>query len=421
MRNHLAWWGMVTLIGAGGVPLVCTADEPPAEATTLGEALTDGNLLLFLRPRWEHVEQDGKPKDADAFTMRTLIGWRTKPWHGLSATVEGINVGHIGSQDYNDDPAAAAASPYPVVADPDMSGINQLYAQYTGVPETDIKVGWQSVKLDNVRFIGNVDFRQVMQVLDAAAIENKSIENLSIYAAYVWRVRNILDQQLGSRTPLVNLRYGWKPGNDIIGYAYLQDQAKTNQNAATGFADNSNQIYGVRANGAYPLGEKWKLLYTAEYAKQDDYGDGDSRIDADYYHVGIGGQWGPFFLRVDQEKLGSNDGVYGFQTPLGTNHLFQGWADQFLTTPRAGIRDTFLAAGAKVWKLNLYAEAHKFETAFGGIDLGSEFDLGVTWPIMKRLSAKFEYADYDAAEAGPTPDTTKVDVRKVWLTLIFQY
>jgi hypothetical protein len=40
---------------------------------------------------------------------------------------------------------------------------------------------------------------------------------------------------------------------------------------------------------------------------------------------------------------------------------------------------------------------------------------------MKRLSAKFEYADYDAAEAGPTPDTTKVDVRKVWLTLTFQY
>ena len=393
------------------------AEDPPPEAASAEEALTGGKLLLYLRPRWEHVEQDGKQFNADAYTMRTTLGWRTKPWHGLSATVEGINVGHIGPGFYNDNPAAA--SPYPTVADPDMTSFNQLYGQYTGLPKTDIRAGWQSVKLDNVRFVGNVDFRQVQQVLGTAAIENKSIDNLNIYAAYVWRVRNILNQQLGSQTPLINLRYGWKPGNDVVGYAYLQDQAKTGQ--STGFADNSNQIYGVRANGAYPLGEKWRLLYTAEYAKQDNYSDGDSRIDADYYHLGIGGKWGDYFARIDQEKLSSNEGLYGFQTPLGTNHLFQGWADQFLTTPRFGIVDTVVSGGAKVWKLGLYAEYHTFDSDFGSVDLGSEFDLGVTWPFMKRLTAKFEYADYNAGERGPTADTRKVDVRKVFLTLIFQW
>lgn len=417
MNNTVGMLGLALLLG-WALAQGAAAAEASEPATTLDEALTGGNLLLYLRPRWEHVEQDGKPNDANAYTMRTLIGWRTRPWHGLSATVEGINVGHLGSQDYNDQPAVTT-SPYPTVADPDYTGINQLYGQYAGVPDTDVKVGWQSIKLDNVRFVGNVDFRQTMQVLDAAAVENKSIENLRVYAAYFWRQRNILGQQIGMAMPVVNLHYGWKPGNELIGYAYLQDQAKTGQ--STGFSDNSNQIYGVRANGGYPLGEKWKLLYTAEYAKQDNYADGDPRIDADYYHFGIGGQWGPFFVRVDQEKLGSNDGLYGFQTPLGTNHLFQGWADQFLTTPKAGIRDTYLSGGAKIWKLGWYAEYHDFETAVQGIDLGSEFDLGVTWPIVKRLSAKFELADYNAASPGPTPDTRKVDVRKLWLTLIFQY
>ncbi len=395
------------------------AEEPPAEAATLEEALTGGKLLLQLRPRWEYVAQDGKPEDANALTMRTLLGWRTKPWHGLSVTVEGINVGHLGSKDYNDNPAAV--SPYPTVADPDVTQINQLYGEYTGLPQTDIKVGWQSIKLDNLRFVGNVDFRQVMQVFNAAGVENKSIDKLSVYAAYLWRQRNILGQQLQMEMPLVNLRYGWKPGNDVVGYIYLQDQARTGQNAGTGLADGSNQIWGLRANGAYPLGEKWALLYTAEYAKQDSYAGSSPVIDADYYHLGIGGKWGEFFARVDQEMLGSNDGRYGFQTPLATLHLFQGWADQFTTTPKSGIRDTYLSAGAKVWKLTLYTELHTFETVDGSFDLGNEFDVGVTWPIAKWLTAKVEYADYHAGSGGPPPDTRKVDVQKFWLTFVFQF
>jgi hypothetical protein len=102
----------------------------------------------------------------------------------------------------------------------------------------------------------------------------------------------------------------------------------------------------------HPFGDKWKLLYTGEYAKQNDYAGGDARIDAYYLRLGVGGQLGDFALRVDRELLSSNDGLYAFQTPLGTNHLFQGWADQFLTTPRQGIRDTFLSASAKIKKRN---------------------------------------------------------------------
>jgi hypothetical protein len=412
----------IGLAGVSGAGIACAADAATEEAANLGEAITGGKLLLNLRPRYEHVDQVNKPEDANAFTLRTLLGWRTRPWHGLSATVEGINVTHLGSQRYNDAPSQAASSRYPLVADPDMTGINQLFAQYTGLPETDARVGWQSIKLDNVRFIGNVEFRQVMQVFDAVSVENRSIDKLNVYAAYFWRRRDILGDQGSMDMPVLNLRYTWKPGNDLIGYAYLQDQPKTGQ--SIGFNDNSNQIYGVRANGSYPLGEKLKLVYTAEYAKQDDYADGDPRIDAEYVHLGAGPQLGNWFLRLDYELLSSNDGVYGFQTPLGTNHLFQGWADQFLTTPRQGIQDYYVAAGGRIGKLALYLEVHQFKSDAGSIDFGNEFDVGLTYPLafLKGLTGKLEYANYNAVDrVSGDALANKVDVRKFWATLIYQF
>lgn len=412
----------IALASLGSAGAATGADAAPDQAESLIDAVTGGKLLLNLRPRYEYVEQVNKPEDAHAFTLRTLLGWRTKPWHGLSATVEGINVTHFGSDSFNDAPSQAATSRYPLVADPEMTGINQLYAQYTGLPKTDARVGWQSIKLDNVRFIGNVEFRQVMQVFDAVSVENKSIENLNIYAAYFWRRRDILGDQTSMDMPVVNLRYTWKPGNDLIGYAYLQDQPGTGQN--TGFSDNSNQIYGVRATGGYPLGEKLKLLYTAEYATQNDYADGDARIDAEYLNLGAGPQFGDWFARFHYELLSSNDGVYGFQTPLGTNHLFQGWADQFLTTPRQGIQDYYVAAGGKLGKLAVYVEVHEFRSDAGSIDFGNEFDVGLTYPLefLKGLTGKLEYANYNAVDRVPGDAlANKVDVRKFWATLIYQF
>jgi len=419
----LLGFGTAAAIAAYGWS-AAAAEEPPAQAATLGEAISGGKLLLNLRPRWEHVEQDNKPENGDALTLRTLYGWRTKFWKGLSVTLEGINVENLNGHDFTVTPSAT--SPYPVIADPDDSDINQLYLDYTGLPKTLVRGGRQSIKIDNVRFIGNVEFRQNMQMFNAVGVENTRLPDTRLYAGYLFRQKTTLATEREIDAPIFNARHTWKPGNNLIGYAYLQDQAVTGQNLNTGpvagFTDNSNRIFGVRADGAYPIGAKWKLLYTAEYADQSNYSGGDSRIDADYWHLGAGPQFGDWYVRVDYEQLGSNDGLYGFQTPLGTNHLFQGWADQFLTTPRQGIRDLFLVAGGKLRKLGIYAEVHRFESDFGGIDFGEEFDIGLTYPLLKGLTGKIEYADYSAGDAVPGDAlANKVDVRKFWLTLVYQF
>ena len=259
---------------------------------------------MNLRARYENAHQDGK-QTAEASTLQTLFGWRTRPIWNTSLTLEGINVGRL-DDDYND--GQNGKSQFPVIANPDDTYINQLYVDWAGLPATLIRGGRQVVKLDNVRFVGNVAFRQVMQVFNGVTVENKS------------------------------------------------------------------------------------LLYTLEYAKQTDYAHGDARIDAHYLRLGIGGRWGGYFLRADREQLSSNDGEYGFQTPLATRHPFQGWADQFLTTPSQGLRDTYLTGGAKIEKAQLIAEYHRFKSDFGGIDFGNETDLGVSYPLLQKLTGRFEYA-----------------------------
>ncbi|HWQ39222.1 MAG TPA: alginate export family protein [Burkholderiales bacterium] len=388
------------------------------DAGSLSEALTGGKPILNLRPRLEIVDQDGRPENGHALTLRTLAGWRTGPWRGFGATLEAIDVGRA-NDSYND--GLNGKNQYPVIADPDNTDVNQLYVDYTGAPATVVRAGRQSIKLDNVRFVGNVEFRQVMQVFNGITAENRSLPRTRVYLGYLGRLKTVNTRQHKTDTVLANLRYALSETESVAGFGYFQDQADAIARAAFSGAaptDTSNRILGARLDGARPLRAPWKLLYTLEYADQAGYADGDGRIDAHYLRIGAGAQWNQVYARIDRELLASDDGRYAFQTPLGTNHLFQGWADQFLTTPPQGIDDLFFSAGAKAGKAQLLAEYHRFDSDVGGLDFGSEFDFSVAYPLRAKLLGKFEYADY---QAGDVAAGSPRDIRKIWLTLIYNY
>lgn len=337
------------------------ADEAPetvAEYSFLDSVRT-GTPLTSFRLRYEHAEQDGLANHADAWTLRSLIGWQTAPFHNFSIGAQIINVGKFGS-DFNDKANGVnqpGRSTYAPVVDPDFTNINQLYLDWTGLRNTKVRLGRQSVKLDNVRFIGNVEFRQVMQVFDGVAIENKSIEDLELYGAYFTRVRNINTDLKPDDTGILHAMYRISPSESLTGYAYFYDQEHVPV-----ASDISSKTFGLRLDGSRKLNDDWRVLYTAEYAKQNDLDDSGKRtpaqgeVDAHYYKIGGGAGYGNWFARVDQELLSSNNGKYAFQTPLGTNHLFQGWVDKFLVTPAQGIRDTFITAGGKVGDVTLLTE-----------------------------------------------------------------
>ena len=406
-------WSMSFWVPAGALAQAQVADEK--QPSLLG-TVTGGKLLLNLRPRYERVEQDGKAFDANALTLRSLLGWQTGSFHGFSVTAQMIDVGR--AHDHYED-GKNGNTQYPRVADADNTDINQLFLDYTGLPFTRLRLGRQSIKLDNVRMVGNVEFRQVMQVFNGFSVENKSLPKTTVFAAHLERLKNIFGDQKQVKIELLNAAYQWSPGNNLIGYGHFHEQKTTA--SATGFADSSNRILGLRADGAYPLNETFKLLYTAEYAKQNDYADGDARINAEYIRAGIGAGWAKYYLRIDHELLSSNNGAYGFQTPLGTNHLFQGWADLFLTTPAQGMRDTFVSAGATLGKAKLLTEYHDFKSDVGGIHFGTELDFGVTYPLAKGLHGRFEYARFREDDVLAPAAARKRDTDKLWVTLTYNF
>lgn len=403
-------------LAAALLPLCAAADEAPVDPSPIA-ALASGHPLLQMRARYESVEQDGKTENANAMTLRTLFGYATGSWHGLSATVQGINVGHLGEQNYND--TLNGRTQLPTVADPDFTGLNQAYLQYDAIPDTTVRLGKQAITVDNQRFLGNADFRQVMQVYSALDVVNRSVSGLELSAAYIWRMQTVFAQQQQLRTELLHADWSWQPANHLVAYALVINAPKTP--TTTGLVNSASQTAGLRADGAWPLAERWKGLYTAEAAHQEPVDGGDGRIGATYEHAGLGTAFDGYSLRGDFERKGSNNGTYGFQTPLATNHLFQGWTDQFLSTPAQGIRDTYASLAAPLPWLTASAEYHRLKSDFGGLTYGHELDAALTAPLpwCKGLRAKAEYGDFHEEDPLTPATARKRDIRKVWLTLVY--
>ena len=304
--------------------LVLAEDNQSNGDLSLLDAIKNGKPMTSFRLRYDYKDEDAK-LSTHAFTLRSLIGWQTAPFHDFS-----VGAQIIGVSDFNNDFNAKqwgvntpGKSGNALIQDPNYYNINQLYVDWTGIPSTKVRLGQQSLKLDNVRFIGNVEFRQVMQVFNGVTLENSSIKDLDLMGGYYTRLRKATtSQELSEDTGILHANYHLSPTENLIGYAYWYDTngdkfAVSTGASLTGTAmDLSNRTLGLRLDGAHPVNQEWKVLYTAEYAKQDHISNGNSNIDAHYYKLGLGGSWNGWFARVDQELLSSNNGNYAFYTHL---------------------------------------------------------------------------------------------------------
>lgn len=436
MRCKMRQVTLSILVGLASTAFSVQAEEVEALPDyTVWDAIKGGKNMSNFRLRYEHVDQEGKPETADAFTLRSLVGWQTAPFHNFSLGVQLINVAKLDNR-YDDrklgDPEPGMGD-YPIVVDPNDTDVNQLYLDWTGIKNTRFRVGRQQINLDNVRFIGDIGFRQVMQVFDGYSVLNKSLPNTEIYLAHLERVKQISTRLQEGELEIVNVKYRLSPAESITGYGYFSNFetptiAKTSVLGPN--TDQSNKTLGLRFDGTRRINDDWRLLYTAEYAKQTDYSGGDERIDAHYGRAGIGAGYKAWFARIDHEKLSSNDSQYAFQTPFGTNHLFQGWADHFLVTPAQGIKDTFITIGGKpLDKLVLHAEYHvinsdedfaEFGGGFGN-KFGREFDFAATYNVNSSFLVKAEYANFKEDERVAAAAGRKPDLEKIWLTMMYTF
>ncbi|MCG3169494.1 MAG: hypothetical protein CALGDGBN_01013 [Pseudomonadales bacterium] len=385
-----------------------------AEASgTLVDAIRNSDLKFHFRYRYEDVNQDNALDTAEASTLKSRLTFTTQAWQGWQAQVEIDDISPIGDDDYNS--TNNNETGYSVVADPEGTEINQAWIAYSGLCDSTLKFGRQRVLLDNERFVGGVGWRQNEQTYDGGSIVNKSLPDTTITYAYVYNVNRVFGPEDGttaawlgdweSDISLLNVNYTGLKVGALSAYAYLMDIDDAEAQ--------SNETYGLRFAGKQALGKTVNLLYTLEYARQEDYGDNPVGYEADFYAL-EGGLALPYAvtLTLGQEVLEGDESKAGqmFRTPLATLHKFQGWADMFLTTPNGGIEDTYVGASVVFAGITAAAVWHDFEAEDGNSPYGEELDLSLTRKFGQYLTGMLKYADYDA-------DNLAVDTRKVWVQL----
>ena len=397
-----------------GLPLIAAgaliAATPPA-ADSLASAFTRAKISLNARLRWEYADQ-ANLRESDAFTLRTRIGFTTAPVDGLQATVEGENIAALNNpDDYNAAGSNRGGAGRTVIADAPVSDVNQAWLAYTEAADT-LKIGRQRIVLDDARFVGDVGWRQNMQTFDAATFTAAPLDHVTTFYGYVSRVSRVFGNKapqpdFTSDSHLVNVAYTGLPYGKLTAYAYL-----------LGFRNsvvNSSDTFGASFAGAAPITRGAKATYRVEYAVQQDARNNPLSYRADYYRAELGAVVAPFDVGAGYEVLGSDGGRKGFATPLATLHAFNGWADEFLTTPAAGLRDAYVSGGVAlpggfpaklIW--------HQFRSDFGSHDYGNELDAVLTHKIGKAWLLMAKYAHYD----GKPPF---FDTDKVWLQTEFTY
>ena len=376
-----------------------------ASEHSLHDAVSKGEVSGNVRLRYESVDQDNALKDADALTIWTRLGYSTASYHGVSGVLEFEDSRNVlGLDDYNN--ALGKNTNYSVIPDPETTEVDQAYLQYS-VDKLMARLGRQVITYDNQRYVGPVGWRQDRQTFDALRLSYSPSDSLSLGYAFLNQRNRIFAEarDVAAKDHLLNLGYDTGFGK-LSAYAYLLEEDDG--------PDNALDTFGLRYAGNQEL-ESIDLMYTAEYATQKAEA-GASDFDADYFSMTAGVGIKGITIALGYEVLGSDAGNYGFSTPLATVHLFNGWSDQFLSTPVNGLEDMSVTvkgglAGGK-WAV-VYHDYSADEPGPGVDDLGDEWGVAYNRSFAGNYSAGVKYAMYSAGDTA----AGKVDTNKLWLTL----
>jgi hypothetical protein len=401
-----------------------------AHAGLIDDLFSKGRPVIDLRGRYEAVDDAGKAVNANAITLRARLGYETGSWNGLSLQADFDQIWAIGDAAYNSTRNGKTA--YAIVADPAMTALNRLQFSYASDFDTKFVVGRQRLLIGNQRFVGNSAWRQHEQTFDALSMVNNSIAGLTLTYAYLYRINRVYGPDLPvpsntaaaaagqagayrSHSHVIDGVYSGVPGLKLEGYTFLLDFNPPGnatlplQAAAT--ARLSTATVGGR--GDYTLAiEAVTGKISAEYAHQTNYRNNPLSFGLDYW-LGEGSlTWQGVTGLAGYESLGGN-GTIGFSTPLATLHIFNGWADLFLTTPANGLNDLYFKLGYGMpadfvmsKSLSLNAAYHDFKTDNLNRGIGTEWDLQAELMVDASLSVMVKYADYAGSGAafGGFPD-----------------
>lgn len=409
--NRILPAGFLAMTTAG-CPVQADMTKDIEDALNFYHYGNNGAVKMDLNYRWENVDQDqgaGQPHTANANTARLRLGLLSPTFYDLQAYAE-YEGNYAMQEDYNSTRNGRTA--YSIVADPDLSELNQAWLSYKGIQDTLIKVGRQRIKFDDDRFIGNVGWRQMESTYDSILIthNNQTLFGLTVNAGYLDSTRTIFSTKEKLNAPILNVNYKAGDWGNLIGYGYWLDYREPEN------FYKSSQTYGLRFDGKSPqFFDTVSAVYTAEWGKQSDYADNPNHYQADRINLMAGLSAYNLTVSGAVEQLNGYGRNKTFNTPLGTNHAFQGWADLFINplnnnTLGHGIRDVFATASYKLMNDSLIVTGvyHDFSDDTGSMQYGKEWDFSLLKKFGKHYSLLAKYANYNADGFG-------TDTQKIWL------
>lgn len=358
-----------------------------------------GKLSLNIRFRFEAFERDGAPFTAPSYapTLRATLGYETVSYHGFSAFAQGEAVAVTGPADYSVPALPSMNRPdRPAILDPRSLQLSQGFVKWThelSNTNVTVTVGRQELALNDGRFLSISTWRQVHGTFDAARIEADLPRNFSITYAFINRLYrvdgyNATDGSLPMHSHLWNLVWLKPEKARIALYGLLLDYHSPSQ------FTNSTQTYGLRATGPYVLDKNWNVIYTAEYAKQKNFGSNPNRVDANYYLGELGPGWRGFGLKAGYALLAGHSATDLLTTPAAPP--FNGWTDLFVNDPilgpASGLEARYLNASGPIRVLGgavatvIFYDYHSDNLH---VHYGQEFDAAMAYKV-KRVSDRWE-------------------------------
>ncbi len=443
MKSKSLSLGALVLFVGGGVLLSGNTSNVKAESI-LNKPVNSVKPYIQIRPRYEYVHTSNSPsvKDAKALTTRIKVGVKLNgifQVNGLNAVLEGVDVEAL-VDDYDKSLShtdTIGKNNYETVLDPDNARLTQAYISYT-INKTTLFFGRKYVAIDDHRFIGTVDWRQMPQSFGVVGIQDNTINGLNILIAGIYERKGIIDNlntdwKADKMPIIIDVSYKIIPAVRVKAFGYL--------------ITDIHNTYGVKADGKVDLGNGLKFSYLGEYAVQRDPYKTQRKakkpdIDTNYYRVAGNlafstGNIGTFFGGIEYTYFGDkNNKSQGFSTPLATLHKFEGWSDVLLKGAANGydfgMKELKVSFGYKhpvfgkfiVAYLDFQSDKNPNGTAgVNGDNVGSEWDFAYAKSFGKHLSLLLKGAVYNGKDGYISGGKAygKNDTTKYWVQLNFVY
>lgn len=409
----------------------------------LAAIIGQGRAVIDLRARFETVEDSSKTLDANAETIRARLGYETGYWNNLQFAFDFDQIWTVGGATYNS--TRNGKTLYPAIADPAMTALNRLQLTYASDFDTKFTIGRQRLLIGNQRFVGNAGWRQHEQTYDSLSAVNTSIEDLTFTYAYLYRINRIGGPAIPvpsttaaaatgqanyfkSNSHVMDAVYIGVDNLRLEGYTYLLDLSApgfaTTAAQQTATSKLSTATYGGRADYNFPLADGIGGKLTGEFAHQTEYANNPLSIKLNYWLGEASATYAGVTGLVGYEVLEGN-GTIGFATPLATLHIFNGWADMFLTTPANGLKDlygkvayTIPADFIEMKSLTGTVMYHSYATDNLNAGIGSEWNVSAELAVDGNASLLLKYASYQGSGVafGGFPDKSIF-----WLQTAYKY